>query len=108
MQLICPNCGARIAAEEVNVQADLARCSACNEVFKASRLVGDADLSQSLEPPAGSKIEFEADQAGNASFHIPRRRLRGSDVFPMIFAAFWVGFMAFWTWVAASAGGFFA
>lgn len=38
MKLVCPNCHSAIGAENVNVATDLAKCTMCNEIFKASEL----------------------------------------------------------------------
>ena len=62
MKLNCPKCQAQIAAEDVNVATDLAKCVRCDEVFKASERMAVSDLTENLEPPAGSRINFEEDE----------------------------------------------
>ncbi len=108
MKLVCPKCQGLITAENVNVSTDLATCAACNEIFKASELMADVDLSENLEPPTGSGIEFRADTDESGAFLIPKRRFTGSDVFPLIFATFWICFVAFWTWGASQGSWAFA
>lgn len=36
LQLDCPECRAAIPSEDINIQADIAKCSACNKVFRPS------------------------------------------------------------------------
>jgi predicted Zn finger-like uncharacterized protein len=108
MKLTCPNCGSAIAGENVNIAADVARCGECEEVFKASDLVDAAEPAEAVEPPGDTKIRFETDLDGRGVFEIPRGGLSGMMIFPFIFATFWLGFVAFWTWGAAHANVFFA
>ena len=108
MQLLCPQCNSVIPASSVNVSTDLAKCENCGEVFKASTLVADIDLESSLDPPAGSKVTFESIDGTAGTFRIPRSGIHARDIFPMLFATFWICFVAFWTWGAAHGGGLFA
>ena len=108
MRLVCPKCQGLITAENVNVSTDLATCPACNEIFKASELMADVDLSENLEPPVGSGIEFRADTAESGTFLIPKRKFSGKDFFPMVFATVWVCFITFWTFMAAQGSWWFA
>jgi predicted Zn finger-like uncharacterized protein len=108
MKLLCPNCQSPIDASDVNVGTDLAKCSSCNEVFKASELAADVDLREGLTPPAGSGIAFRSDQADFGSFSIPRSGLTGSDAFALLFATIWICFIAFWTWDASQGSLIFA
>jgi hypothetical protein len=90
------------------VATDLAKCASCNEVFRASELAADVDLREGLAPPAGSGIAFNSDQTGSGSFSIPKSGLTGSDAFALLFATFWICFIAFWTWGAAQGSILFA
>jgi len=107
MKLICPTCHYPIGAENVNVATDLAKCTMCNEIFKASDLVADVDLPTDLEPPAGSKITVDP-YTGEHTFVIPRRGLKWRDIYYLLFATFWIGFIAFWSWGASRASLLFA
>jgi hypothetical protein len=108
MKLICPDCQSPIDAGDVNVSTDLAKCVSCNQVFKASELAADVDLREGLTPPAGSGVVFSSEQADCGSFSIPKSGLTGSDAFALLFATFWICFIAFWTWGAAHGSILFA
>lgn len=109
MQFICPSCQSIIDAENVNVATDLATCTTCNEMFKASELMAGIDLLEDLKPPpAGSKIVFDVERGECGSFFIPKRGFKGSDVFSSLFATFWICFIAFWTWGASQSSLLFA
>jgi hypothetical protein len=108
MKLACPRCGRPIEAASINVTADLAQCTACNEVFKASDLLPDVSPPESLDPPAGSKITFRRENESDGVFEIPRRSPGAGGVVSIGFAIFWIAFVAFWTWGASHGGGLFA
>lgn len=107
MELICPNCQRNIPAAEVNVQTDVAKCSACESIYRASDLVETQHLEENPKLPEGSTIEYQSTGTGVSELIIPRKGLAGS-VFPVGFATFWVGFIAFWTWGASQASLAFA
>lgn len=107
MKLVCPKCHSPIGAENVNVATDLAKCTMCNEIFKASDLVADVDLSRDLQPPVGSKIVVDLYTSEHTVF-IPSRGFRWSDLYTILFATFWCAFIAFWSWGASRASLLFA
>jgi hypothetical protein len=94
MQLHCPNCQA--ALEDVNAETDAARCANCNEVHKVSELMADTELTENLEPPAGSEISFEAGSGDRAEFFLPRRGFTAPDLLPLAISVLGLGFMAWW------------
>lgn len=59
MEVECPKCNQRIAAEDVNVAKDLGFCRHCNEAFVLSYAVavGDLDEVDFADPPKGLRIE---------------------------------------------------
>jgi len=100
MQLICPNCQTPIDADEVNVKADVAKCVVCENIYKASDLVETINLEETLILPGGSRIQYESSGMGSSTLTLPRQGLDSSKGFPIGFATFWMGFIAFWTWGA--------
>src|SRR4051812_39865012 len=57
MKLNCPVCHTFIPVSQINVQADVAACAKCNEVFAVSDLVaeGQGDIECDLaSPPQGA------------------------------------------------------
>jgi len=59
VEVECPKCNQRIAAEDVNVAKDLGFCRRCNEAFALSDAVavGDLDQVDFADPPKGLTIE---------------------------------------------------
>lgn len=108
MKPTCPRCGTAIDPGDVNVATDLAKCRGCNELYRASELVESADVDRLSKPPAGSRIRLDGDIRSEAILHVPRRRPGFGDVFALVFATFWISFIAFWTWGASQASVLFA
>jgi hypothetical protein len=107
MNLNCPNCDAKIKAENINILTDLAKCDKCNSIHKAS------DLSNPLEkndvnPPNGSKIEMKKRLNGNIELTYPKKGFSISLIPQLLFSIFWLGFLSFWTWGASQGSTFFA
>lgn len=99
MRLLCPKCQHPIAASEVNLATDLAKCVSCGEIFKASDLVEDVDLSE-LKCPFGTRITFEAYTSDTGAFQIPPVQIGAYHVAMLLFALFWFGFIAYFTHAA--------
>ena len=108
VKLTCPKCQAPVPAEDVNVATDLARCVRCDEVFKPSARMAADHTPENLDPPVGTLITFEEGADGGATFTIPRKGLKGTGVFLLVFATIWISFVAFWTFGAAQASILFA
>lgn len=108
MLLLCPKCSQPVNPEEINVAADLAKCLNCNEVFKASKLVEAPEAEDLANPPAGTTIVYDAAGGGLGAFRIPAKGLDAVTIFALIFALFWLSFVAFWTWGALRFSALFA
>jgi hypothetical protein len=108
MKLTCPNCQATVPAGDINVASDLAKCALCDEIFKPSECLTAAEAMEAPDLPTGSDITFEEGEGGNATFFLPKRGMKGGDLFMMMFATFWIVFVAFWTVGAAGSSIFFA
>jgi hypothetical protein len=90
------------------VSTDLAQCLQCNEIYKISELLQEQDLEANLLPPTGSKIKLNRTEGVYGSFLIPKTGFPGTDAYSLIFATFWIGFIAFWTWGASHGSTLFA
>lgn len=54
----CPKCNTLILAENINIQNNIAKCSSCSYVFKASDGLNDSDAKfQINQPPSGAWYE---------------------------------------------------
>ncbi|HNW94043.1 MAG TPA: hypothetical protein PKM88_14135 [bacterium] len=107
MKLLCPACREPITADNVNVATDLAKCTHCNELHRASALIAAVEPAGAA-PPAGSTMRFVPEGASGGIITVPRQGFSRQDVFQTLFATFWMVFIAFWTWGAAKGGGWFA
>jgi hypothetical protein len=64
MEVACPRCSRRIAAEDVNVGKDLALCRACDQAFPLSEIVESAGTLEEVDtdnPPRGAWYSFDGD-----------------------------------------------
>lgn len=119
MKLTCPDCGAALAVENMNVQADTAICDACDSVHSITALlnvrraaaVGEVRPKSVVPlddfPPKGSKLEiYETGSNGDIEIYMPAKGFSGMSLFLGGFSTFWLAFVAFWTWGASHAGPF--
>lgn len=54
----CPKCNALILAENINIQENLAKCTTCQNVFKASEGLESSDSKFNMnQPPSGAWYE---------------------------------------------------
>ena len=114
MNLTCTNCFHDIDSKHANVKTDLIKCPNCGELHRLSELVerkNSSALAQlpeyELMPPMGSTIDSFS-TSSSMEITIPRRKINAIDAFPIFFATIWLGFIAFWTTMAASFSIFFA
>lgn len=86
MEIECPKCGQRVAAEDVNVAKDLALCRRCNEAFAVSDALGASELADVdfSNPPRGVEIS----DLGNRLTLTSTARSSMAWFF-VIFAVFW-------------------
>ncbi len=116
-KLYCSNCGSAIENDQINIQSDIARCSACSSIMKVSDLLNNSpkvhkkqtSKKNALEDiPKGSKISIEKGDGKTIIIKTAAQGLKKSQV-PLIgFNLFWLAFITFWTGGAAFAGGWFA
>ncbi len=107
MKLLCPACREPITADNVNVATDLAKCTRCNELHRASALVAAAE-PVGTTPPAGSTLRFAPEGVSGGVITVPRQGMGWGDTFLILFATTWTVFIAFWTFMAAHASILFA
>lgn len=108
MELICSNCNNPISPENINIKTDLAKCQNCNAIYKASELVTKARKQQLIDPPTDSKIQFQKGLSGSIEMFLPANGWSIASAPIFAFALFWIGFVAFWTYMASQASVLFA
>ncbi len=102
MKVNCPACGQVVPAEGIALNTGWGKCVACNEVFSL------ADVIEGYVPPAGSNVAGKPERPFDAwavverepdrlMIHIPPHGMRAGTVGLLLFAIFWLGFVAFWT-----------
>ncbi|HOA74013.1 MAG TPA: hypothetical protein PL151_07815 [Phycisphaerae bacterium] len=102
--LNCPNCGADIDTEEVNIPAALARCTACRTVFS---LADPSQATRGTRLPASPRAEvplppaIRVDQWGH-ELVMSRRWFTPAVLFLVFFCIAWDSFLVFWYSIALS------
>lgn len=89
MKVICPNCGAKIAADDVNVQQDTAYCRECEEGFPLSKIVGSGESPERVVKPDKTKVIFDRRERFHLAAILPRGGPRGAGCFMLVFTLFW-------------------
>lgn len=100
MKLNCPECGAEIPADNINLDRMVAKCRECNAVFGFGDLFGtasDAPAQARLAVPRPANLQIEQD---GANLIFTRKWFSPTYIFLAIFALFWNGFMAVWFGIA--------
>jgi len=107
MNINCKNCHSSITSENVNIATDVAMCSSCDSVFKASELI-KGSKKVDLTPPTGSTIEVKKGFNRDVEIKLSDKKITFAKIFPFIFCTFWLGFISFWTWGASQGSIIFA
>lgn len=108
MNLICSNCKTIIVSENVNIATNLAKCQKCGNIHKASELVDNDAIVAIDRPPLGMRAQLLKGIDGSVVVDLPPAGFKAVLLFPIVFATFWLGFVAFWTVMASMASVFFA
>jgi hypothetical protein len=103
MELICANCAAIINPEDVNIATDMAKCSACNSLHRASSLMEQVSVADLMTQPHNAKLQMQQGRYNSVELTLPSKGVDVSTVFAMLFAVFWLGFVSVWK-VLASMG----
>ncbi|MEM7102154.1 MAG: hypothetical protein AAF502_03410 [Bacteroidota bacterium] len=110
LDLFCENCGNKVEADEINVKADIAKCKECGHVQKASRLIELRESRQlMIVPPVNSDLDVFRYSDSIMEITSPRKGIKNaSQLAPLGFGCFWLGFVGVWTAGAWALGGAFA
>jgi hypothetical protein len=101
----CPKCDASIAPENVNIQALVAKCDKCGEVFRVTDELPEAFDDDDQEPvrfPQPPTLVVQ--EAGDVRV-IRRRWFRPMHVILLFFCIAWDSFLVFWYSMAIFAPG---
>lgn len=107
MKINCPKCRNEINSKNVNISTDLAKCERCNELFRASQLIGP-NISIKEKPPIGSIVILKEGLNNKIEIVYPKKGVSLPLLPQLFFIVFWLGFIAFWTWGAFQGSVFFA
>jgi hypothetical protein len=106
MHLTCRDCGATIAAEDINIDRGLAKCRACNAVIDVEQAVRGAGgpatgkARPRVPQPPGITVE---DLGGG--LRLTRRWFVWAALFLTFFCVAWDSFLIFWYAMAVGMGG---
>jgi hypothetical protein len=97
MHLTCPDCGAAIPAEDVNIDRGIGKCRACNAVIDVEKaLHNPADRGALLQrPPAPQPRSMTVEDIGTG-MRLTRRWFTWATLFLTVFCVGWDGFLVFW------------
>ncbi len=118
MQILCKQCRLPIAAENVNIQSGIAKCSACNAVFFFMDDLSHAQKMDSLAKAPSSFIKREPEQSASLreermgkllaipdsftledngmELRFSRRWFQFAHIFVLLFSLVWNSFLVFW------------
>lgn len=110
MKIDCNECGARIVAEDLNLQMQMAKCRACNAVFSfAGRVSSGASQVRArfrMPCPEGVEVHEVEPNPGQPGYRDPamksgtvtlvRRWFGPQFIFLAFFCMFWDGFLVVW------------
>lgn len=100
MQVVCPRCGGRPGADDVNVATDVAFCRPCGEVFALSALTRAAEPPKVLgKAPRGAWFQERAD-----GFEVGATTRSPQALFLVPFALVWCGLVIGRIYVPALSG----
>ncbi|CAN5349721.1 hypothetical protein BH09BAC1_BH09BAC1_27090 [soil metagenome] len=108
MELLCNNCGASIRADEVNIATDMAKCSACNSLMRASELKEKVSITDLLVQPQSSKLQIEQGRNNSIVLTAPANGVNVESIGLTVFSIIWLGFITVWTLFAFMGSAFFA
>ncbi len=99
MKLSCPECGAQIPADNINLDRMVAKCGECNAVFGFGDQFGASDQRSVARLPVPRPANVQIEQDG-AELRFTRQWFSPAMAFLALFAIFWNGFMAVWFGIA--------
>lgn len=107
MKPICSVCATEISKENINVTTDIAKCQNCGHIDKLSSLIHEP-VKVEFNPPIGSTIKIHKGLHNQVEIYYPKKGITKTTFPILIFALFWLGFVAFWTFFAAMGSTIFA
>ena len=100
----CPKCDAVVPAENVNIQALVAKCDKCNEVFRVTdQLSRNEKWVDEIPPRVPRPATLIVQDEGDVRV-ICRRWYRPMYLFLLFFCIAWDSFLIFWYFIGVVAG----
>lgn len=97
MKLYCPTCGSAIPAADMNLESMVAKCAACNAVFRFDGELAPAAPREELPVPLPNGVVMEQN---GSELQITRRWLSAKFFFLVFFCLVWDGFLVVWFGIA--------
>ena len=96
MQITCESCGAPIDADDVNLDTGVAKCTACNAVFRfEEQLARENEETERRNAGRPQPKSVTVDPAGGGVTY-RHRWFSWKIVFFTVFCLFWDSFLVFW------------
>ena len=103
MKITCPSCSTPVPAADVSLETGWAKCGACQEVFALAGVLpdfGQAARGGSAKRPFDARVRVER-PGRDLLVLAPAQGLGLATLWGLGFSAFWLTFIAFWSWGAA-------
>lgn len=99
MNVFCPQCGAKIAADDMNLASMAAKCRSCGSLFSLGGFVGNDDDRARSDRPSAKDVpqpkSIRVDESGS-ELRIILRWFSPLFFFFLFFCIAWDGFLVFW------------
>lgn len=100
MKVTCASCSRVIPATDVALDKGWAKCTSCDEVFPLAELLDGYPSGQAIEVVAERPFDAHAvlkREPERLTVYVPPHGFGPAAFGLLAFAAFWLGFIAFWT-----------
>src|SRR5436309_664330 len=104
MHLSCPDCGADVPAEDINIDTGLARCRACNGVINVKEAVGAERPAPVKRPRVAQPRAITVEDLGGTGLRLTRSWFTWAVLFMTVFCIIWDSFLIFWYSLALQPG----
>jgi hypothetical protein len=106
MHLTCPDCGAAVPAEDVNIERGIGKCRACNAVIDVETALrgSDGGAGAVRRPPVPQPGSITVEDLGGTGLRLTRRWFTWGVLLLTVFCVIWDGFLVFWYTMALQPG----
>ena len=104
IQICCPNCGQKVASDDINIAKAIAKCGACDTVFSFEKDLKDLRHRPEIFMPEGIEMmEFRSELDITYAW----RKVKPIHPFEVIFGIFWNAIVLPFAFFAIASGEYF-